>query len=244
MNKIPIKGENLMLWVEQDSLDGNGSHALVPFALSQTSTLNVIVDEFTTTSKDSGSWKESIPGMKGFGFSSSNLYCDEADKMLMLQLNRTIFYAYWFPSKNTEALNQVTHTPTLVDNGQTYKGYFGRVWINNFNADSPNSEASNVSMDLTGTGPLVPTTSLPTGGIGVSRAAISMKQGESAETVVTFATGTLSATTNNAKVTCTITNGVATIAVAADCPAGAYIVTIADAGTSTTAYVFVTVTAA
>ena len=29
-----------------------------------------------------------------------------------------------------------------------------------------------------------------------------------------------------------------------DCPAGAYIVTIADAGTSTTAYVFVTVAAA
>lgn len=244
MNKIPIKGENLMIWVEQDSLDGNGSHALVPFALSQDSTLTVQVDSFETTSKDDGSWKSSMPGMKGWSVGSNNLYCNEADSILALQIARTIFYIYWFPAHNTEALNQVTHTPTLEDNGQTYKGYFGKCWINNFNASTPNADASNVSMDLTGTGALVPTTSIPTGGIGVSRAAISMKQGESAETVVTFATGALSATTSNANVTCTITNGVATISAADDCPAGAYIVTIADAGTSTTAYVFVTVTAA
>ena len=62
--------------------------------------------------------------------------------------------------------------------------------------------------------------------------------------VVTNATGTLTATTSNAKVTATGANGVVTIAVASDCPVGAYIVTIADAGTSTTAYVFVTVAAA
>ena len=236
-----IKGENLLVWVEQNDLDGNGSHALTPLAGAQSSSMNVTVDEFDATSKDSGSWKASIPGLKGWSVSSSHLYCEQTDKLLMLQLNRAIFHVYWVPAHNTESQNEVTHTPSLEVDGQTFTGYYGKVWINNFSADAPNAQASNCSMDLTGTGPLIPTTSLPNGGIGVSRPSLSIVQGRSAEVIVTFATGALTATTSNAKVTCNFVNGVATISIADDCPAGPYTIIVHDAGTNSDAYIFVTV---
>ena len=239
-----IKGENLMIFVCEGDLYGNASDALVALALATTCSLNFNVDSFDTTSKDSGSWQASLPGMKSWSMSTDNLYCPAADKLLALAINRITLKLYWIPAENTEALNQVTHTPTLTEGGNTYKFLMGEAWINNVSATASNNEASNYSVQFTGTGMLTQSNTLPSVGIGVSRDTLPLVQGASGEVIVTGATGTLSATTSNAKVTCTITNGVATIAAADDCPAGAYIVTIADAGTSTTAYVFVTVTAA
>ena len=69
-----IKGENLMLFIKEDDLLGNGSSALIPFAMANTCSLNFNVDAFDVTSKDSGSWKASLPGMKGWDLSTDNLY--------------------------------------------------------------------------------------------------------------------------------------------------------------------------
>ena len=240
----PIKGENLMIFVREGDLYGNASDALVALALATTCSLNFNVDSFDATSKDSGSWQASLPGMKSWSMSTDNLYCPAADKLLALAINRVTLKLYWIPAENTEALNQVTHDPALTVDGNTYMYYAGDAWINSYTANAANNEAANYTVNFTGTGALVPSNTLPDIGIGVSRTSLGITQGGSANVVVTNATGTLTATTSNAKVTATIANGVVTIATAADCPAGAYIVTIADAGTSTTAYVFVTVAAA
>ena len=237
-----IKGENLMIFVREGDIAGNSSDALIPFALATSCSLQVDVDPFETTSKDSGSWKQSIPGMKGWSMSTENLYCPDADKLLAVQLNRVPLKLYWVPSLNTEALNQVTHTPSLSVDGNTYKYYYGDAWINSFSASANNNESANYSVNFTGTGPLTPSNSLPSVGIGTSAEVVRLTPGDSVSVVVSNATGTLSATTSNAKITCTIANGVATIAAAADASAGAYTVTISDAGTSTSTYVFVTVT--
>ena len=232
----PIKGENLMIFVREGDLYGNASNQLIALALATSCSLELSIEPFDVTSKDSGSWASSVPGMKSFSMSTENLYCPDYDRLLALAIARTPLTLYWIPSHNTEALNQVTHTPTLSEGGNTYKFLMGTAWINNVSATASNNEAANYSVQFTGTGMLTQSNSLPSVGIGVSRDVLAMAQGGSAEVIVTGATGTLSATTSNAKVTCTIANGVATIAAAADCPAGAYIVTIADAYTSTTAY--------
>ncbi len=239
----PIKGENLMIFVREGDLYGNASDALVALALATTCSLNFNVDSFDATSKDSGSWQASLPGMKSWSMSTDNLYCPAADKLLALAINRVTLKLYWIPAENTEALNQVTHDPALTVDGNTYMYYAGDAWINSYTANAANNEAANYTVNFTGTGALVPSDTLPTVGIGVSRTSLGIVKGGNAKVVVSNATGALTATTSNTKVTATIANGVVTIAAAADCPVGAYIVTIADAGTSTTAYVFVTVAA-
>ena len=240
----PIKGENLMIFVREGDLYGNASDALIALALATTCSLNFNVDSFDATSKDSGSWQASLPGMKSWSMSTDNLYCPAADKLLALAINRVTLKLYWIPAENTEALNQVTHDPALTVDGNTYMYYAGDAWINSYTANAANNEAANYTVNFTGTGALVPSDTLPTVGIGVSRTSLGIVKGGNAKVVVSNATGTLTATTSNTKVTATVANGVVTIAAAADCPVGAYIVTIADAGTSTTAYVFVTVAAA
>ena len=239
-----IKGENLMIFVREGDLYGNASNALIALALATTCSLNFNVDSFDATSKDSGSWQASLPGMKSWSMSTDNLYCPAADKLLALAINRVTLKLYWIPAENTEALNQVTHDPALTVDGNTYMYYAGDAWINSYTATAANNDAANYTVNFTGTGALVPSDTLPSVGIGVSRTSLGIAQGGSANVVVTNATGALTATTSNTKVTATVANGVVTIAAAADCPAGAYIVTIADAGTGTTAYVFVTVAAA
>lgn len=240
-----IKGENLMIFVREGDLYGNASDALVALALATTCSLNFNVDSFDVTSKDSGSWQASLPGMKSWSMSTDNLYCPAADKLLALAINRITLKLYWIPAENTEALNQVTHDPALTVDGNTYMYYAGDAWINSYTANAANNEAANYTVNFTGTGALVPSDTLPTVGIGVSRTSLGIVQGGNANVVVSNFTGTLSATTSNVKLTTTTNaNGVVKINAADDCPAGAYIVTIADAGTSTTAYVFVTVAAA
>ena len=240
----PIKGENLMIFVREGDLYGNASDALVALALATTCSLSLNIDQFEATSKDTGSWQSSLPGMRSWSLSSDNLYCPAADKLLALAINRVTLKLYWIPAENTEALNQVSHDPALTVDGNTFMYYVGDAWINSYTANAANNEAANYTVNFTGTGALVPSDTLPTVGIGVSRTSLGIVKGGNAKVVVSNATGTLTATTSNAKVTATIANGVVTIAAAADCPVGAYIVTIADAGTSTTAYVFVTVAAA
>lgn len=240
----PIKGENLMIFVREGDLYGNASDALVALALATTCSLNFNVDSFDATSKDSGSWQASLPGMKSWSMSTDNLYCPAADKLLALAINRVTLKLYWIPAENTEALNQVSHDPALTVDGNTYMYYVGDAWINSYTANAANNESANYTVNFTGTGALVPSDTLPTVGIGVSRTNLDIMKGGNAKVVISNATGTLTANTSNAKVTATIANNVATIAAAADCPVGAYIVTFGDDGTHSRAYVFVIVAAA
>ena len=240
----PIKGENLMIFVREGDLYGNASDALVALALATTCSLNFNVDSFDATSKDSGSWQASLPGMKSWSMSTDNLYCPAADKLLALAINQVTLKLYWIPAENTEALNQVSHDPALTVDGNTFMYYVGDAWINSYTANAANNEAANYTVNFTGTGALVPSDTLPTVGIGASRTNLDIVKGGNAKVVISNATGTLTATTSNAKVTATIANNVATIAAAADCPVGAYVVTFGDDGTHSRVYVFVIVTAA
>lgn len=237
MSKPSLKGENLMIFVKEGELNGNASTALIPFALAQTCSLDVTTDEFQKTSKDSGHWKESEPGMSGWTMNTSNLYCEDADKLLLVQINRIKLHLFWIPANNTEALNEVTHTPSLNVDGVNYMCYSGVAWINHYNANANNAETANYTVDFTGTGPLTPSNTLPEVGIGVDRPNLSITAGESAQVIVSNFTGTLTATCSYTGVTCTIANGVVTIAVAGTASAGATHVLISDAGTSTSCYV-------
>lgn len=238
-----IKGENLMFFVKEDDLFGNGSNAMIALALATTCSLNISVEAFDVTSKDSGSWAASKAGMKSWDGSSDNLVCPHIDALMTLLINRTEFTVYWSPAANTENNNSVTHAMSLTFDGNTYKYYYGKVWINNISVNAANNDAANYTVSFTGTGPLTPSNSLPSEGIGSDRNVMSITQGSAAKVAVTGATGTLTATTSNAKVSATVTNGVVTISVADDATPGPYTVTITDSGTSTTTYVYVTVEA-
>lgn len=238
-----MKGENLMIFVKQDDLLGNGSSALMAFGMATSCELNVTVDEFDATSKDGGSWKAPEPGMKGWSMSTSNLYTPHADKLLMLQIARKKIKLYWIPSENTETNNETSHTPALSVDGETYKFYSGYAWINNYQSTANHNETANYTVNFTGTGPLTPSDSLPTNGIGVDRSQIHIGAGGSEQVVVSNATGTISATCSYTGITCTVSNGVVTIAAASDISAGATHVLISDSGTSTSCYVSVVVSA-
>lgn len=238
-----IKGENLMLFVKEGDLFGNSSTALVFLGMATGCTMNLTVDPFDVTSKDSGSWKASIPGMKSWDMSTDNLYSEHFDKLMTLAMARTTIKLYWSPATNTESNNEVTHTPSLTVDGESYKYYVGDAWINNISANAPNDDAATYTCQFTGTGALTQSNSLPSQGVGVNEASKSMVQGGTSQFTVTGYTGTVTATPSNAKVTATVSNGVITVNVADDCPAGAYTIAVADSGTSTTTYIMVTVTA-
>ena len=238
-----IKGENLMIFVKEGDLYGNASTNLIALAHAKSCSFGFSVDEFDTTSKDTGSWKASVPGMKSWTMSSDNLYTPDYDKLLALALARTTLTLYWIPSSNSESGNVVTHTPTLSEGGNSYKYYYGTAWINNINANADNDDNANYSISFTGTGPLTQSNSLPSSGIGVDRDVLSLVQGDTTKVDVLGATGTVTATTSNAKVTASVSNGVVTVTIAADCPAGAYTVTLNDSGTSSKNYIFISVAA-
>ena len=238
-----IKGENLMIFVVEGDLMGNASTALIPFAMATSCTFNFNVDSFDATSKDSGSWQASLPGMKSWDMSTDNLYCPHADQLLSVAMSRTKLKLYWIPSINTEAGNVVTHTPDLTVDGETYKYYVGDAWINNFSANANNGEAANYSVSFTGTGALVASDTLPSIGIGVDRSDLVIVKGNSAQVYVSNFTGTLSASCSYTGVTTSIANGVVTISVAGTASAGATHVTITDSGTSTSCYVSVVIKA-
>lgn len=233
-----IKGENLMIFVKQDDLLANGSQEMMPLGLATSCELNVTVDEFDTTSKDSGSWKAPKPGMKGWNMNTSNLYSPHADKLLMLQINRTLLKLYWIPAQNTESDNETSHTPALTVDGETYMQYSGYAWINNFQATSNNNEAANYTVNFTGTGSFSPENKLPGAAVGVDQPNLSILAGESAQVIASGFTGTLTATCSYTGVTCTVgAGGVVTVDVADTALAGATHILLSDSGTSTTCYV-------
>lgn len=238
-----IKGEHLMLFLRQGDLDGTASNTMIPLAHATSCQIQLNTDSFSTTSKDTGSWETSAPGMRSWEASSDNLYTPVWDKLFTLWVNRVIFPIYWCPANNTEYNDEVTHTPSLTVDGNTYKLYTGNVYITNLNGTANNNEASNVSITLKGTGKFTQTNTLPSTGIGVSQSNVSIVQDRDANIMVIGATGTITATCDETKVIPTVVNGVVNIKVDAACPVGAYIVAVADSGTSSTVYVFVTVTA-
>jgi len=233
-----IKGENLMIFVKQDDLLGNGSQQLMALGMATSCELNVTVDEFDTTSKDSGSWKASKPGMKGWTMSTSNFYTPHSDKLLALQIARIPIKLYWISANNTENANVAEHTPALTVDGETYMQYSGDAWINNFQATANNNENANYTCNFTGTGPLSSDNKLPGAAVGVDRPNLSLEDGESAQVIASGFTGTLTATCSYTGVTCTVgAGGVITVAVAAGATPGATHITVADSGTSSTCYV-------
>lgn len=232
-----------MLFVKEGDLYGNSSTALIFLGLATGCSINFNVDAFDVTSKDSGSWRASVPGMKSWDMSTDNLYSEHYDKLMALAMARTTIKLYWSPATNTETDNEVTHTPSLTVDGQTFKYYVGDAWINSVSANAPNDDAANYSASFTGTGALTQSNVLPSVGVGVDRDVVGLVQGGSISVKCTGYTGTLSATTSNAKVTASVSGGLVSIAAADDCPAGAYTVTVSDSGSSTSVYIMVTVTA-
>lgn len=234
----PIYGENLHIFVKEDDLLANGSSALIYLGLAATCELDITTDAMEYTSKDSGSWKESKPGMKGWSMSTSNLYTEHADKLLALQINRTILRLWWTPARNTESGNAADHTPDLNIEGQTLMQYSGMAWINSFHANASNGETANYTVNFTGTGPLTPYSKLPGAAVGVDQPNLSILAGESAQVIASGFTGTLTATCSYTGVTCTVgAGGVVTVDVADTASAGATHILLSDSGTSTTCYV-------
>lgn len=240
MSKI-LKGEKLMIFVVEGELNGTSSTNLIPLAFANSCSLNLNVDSFDVTTKDSGSWKASMPGQKSWDMSSSNLYCQDYDKLVSVWMNRTNLHLYWIPSANTEANNEVTHDPDLNASGEEQKYYVGEAYISSISASANNGEASNYDVSFTGTGALSASNTLPTIGIGTDHSVLNIVKGSSAQVVVHNYTGTLSATCSDSNTTATIANGVVTISVAAGATAGGSFVTISDAGTSTSTIVYVTI---
>ena len=157
-----LKGENLMIFVKEGELFGNQSERMIFIGLATSCTLNLNIDAFDVTSKDSGSWRQSVPGMKSWDMSTENLYSEHYDKLMAVAMARTPITLYWSPATNTETNNEVTHTPNLTVDGQTYKYYVGQAWINNISANANNDEASNYTAGFTGTGALSQSDTLPT----------------------------------------------------------------------------------
>jgi len=227
MNK-PIKGENLMIFVKEGDLYGNASTALIPFAHATTCSLNIDVEAFDITSKDTGSWKASLPGMKSWSLSSDCLYTPDADKLAAVAVNRITLKCYWCPSDNTEFQNQVSHDPSLVQGDDTYMYYAGDAWINSFQATANNNEAANYTANLTGTGPLTPSNQLPSAGIGVDRPMLQIAPGEDAVVNVSNAQAALTATCSYTGVNLTVANNTVKISVADSAAEGATHVKIVD----------------
>ena len=156
-----IKGENLMLFVKEGDLFGTQSSTLIFLGMATSCSLNLNVDAFDVTSKDSGSWRASVPGMKSWEMSTDNLYSAHYDKLMAVAMSRATIKLYWSPAANTESSNEVTHTPSLTVDGVEYKYYVGDAWINNVSANAPNDDAATYTCSFTGTGALTQSDTLP-----------------------------------------------------------------------------------
>lgn len=241
MNKT-ILGECLMPFVREGDLLGTSSNNMIALGLATSCAFNLNVDEIDITSKDSGSWKDSIPGRKSWDMSTDNLYCEHYDKLMALAINRTPIKLHWFPSQNVEANNEVSHTPTTNNQGETLKGYEGMAFINSVSANANNNEAASYSAAFTGKGAIVPTTTVPGGGLGLSTPMITVTKGSSNTIMAVNPAGQITASITATGVSATVANGIITVSASASASPGAYVLTISD-GTSTI-YAMVTVVAA
>lgn len=150
-----ILGQNLGLFVDNQVLHGSGATTgNTCFAFATNCTLNLNVDSIDITSKDSGSWADSLPNRKSWTISTDCLYSEDYDALMQLAIGRTVFEVQWCSCVNTETGNTVTHAANhTVGNGH-YAWFKGNVFIDSINASAGTDEAGNYSVTMTGKGKL------------------------------------------------------------------------------------------
>lgn len=150
-----ILGQNLGLFVDNQVLHGSGATSGdTCFAFATTCSLNMQVDPIDITSKDSGSWADSLPNRKNWSVNSDCLYSEDYDALMLLAINRTVFKVRWCSAINTESNNTVSHTASHTVGNGAYAFYEGNVFIDSIQASAGNDEAGNYSINMTGKGQL------------------------------------------------------------------------------------------
>jgi predicted secreted protein len=112
-----------------------------PIALLTSSDLTLEREMLDVTNKDSDNWKEVIAGNRSFSF-SGEIFNDPAETYNLEDL-----YTKW------EAGTEITMKLSSEVTGQ--KKFTGAVLINNIAIATPQGQPSTVSVEFTGTGPLV-----------------------------------------------------------------------------------------
>jgi TP901-1 family phage major tail protein len=150
-----ILGQNLGLFIDNQVIHGTGATTGdTCFAFATNCTLDLNVDAIDITSKDSGSWADSLPNRKSFSISTDCLYSEDYDAMMLMAINRTVFKVRWCSAINTEANNMVSHTASHQVGEGHYAFYEGNVFIDSISASAGNDEAGNFSCTMTGKGQL------------------------------------------------------------------------------------------
>jgi TP901-1 family phage major tail protein len=150
-----ILGQNLGLFADNQLIHGSGATSGdTCFAFATQAQISLNVDTVDITSKDSGSWADSLPNRKSFSISTDCLYSEDYDALMLLAINRTVFKVKWCSAINHEANNTVSHEAShTVGNGH-YAFYEGNVFIDSIQASAGNDEAGNYSVNMTGKGQL------------------------------------------------------------------------------------------
>lgn len=150
-----ILGQNLGLFIDNQVLHGSGATSGdTCFAFATNCTLNLNVDSIDITSKDSGSWADSLPNRKSWTISTDCLYSEDYDALMKLAIGRTVFEVRWCSCTNTETANTVTHTASHSVGSGNYAWFKGNVFIDSINASAGTDEAGNYSVTMTGKGKL------------------------------------------------------------------------------------------
>lgn len=150
-----ILGQNLGLFVDNQVLHGSGATSGdTCLAFATQASIQLSVDTIDITSKDSGSWSDSLPNRKGFEITSDCLYSEDYDALMLLAINRTVFKVRWCSAINHESNNTVSHEASHTVGNGAYAFYEGNVFINSIDASAGVDEAGNYSISMTGKGQL------------------------------------------------------------------------------------------
>lgn len=150
-----ILGQNLGLFINNKTLHGSGATTGdTCFAFATNCSIDLNVDSIDITSKDSGSWADSLPNRKSWTISTDCLYSEDYDALMKLAINRTQFTVKWCSCENTETGNTVTHEADHTVGNGTYNYYQGTVFIDSINAQAGTDEAGTYSCSMTGKGKL------------------------------------------------------------------------------------------
>lgn len=153
-----VLGQNLGLFIDNQVLHGSGATSgMVCFAFATNCGLDMNVDAIDITSKDSGSWADSLPNRKSWTISTDCLYSEDYDALMLIAMNRKVFEVQWCTALNTETGNTVTHQQSHNPNGVsggTFCYFKGNVFIDSISASAGNDEAANYSCTMTGKGKL------------------------------------------------------------------------------------------
>ena len=150
-----ILGQNLGLFIDNQVLHGSGATSGdTCFAFATNCSIDLSVDAIDITSKDSGSWSDSLPNRKSWTISTDCLYSEDYDAMMLLAINRTVFTVRWCSCENTESNNTVTHVADHTVGSGTYNFYEGSVFIDSISSTAGTDEAANFTCSLTGKGKL------------------------------------------------------------------------------------------